>query len=213
VTLPKPTDDVAFRRVRAGQGRARRAILATLRDEPRDVAGLAAQLGLHPNAVRQQLAVLAEGGLVTAEVVREPGRIGRPRTIYRAAATAAANPFERLARLLVEVAKGRDPAVVGAEEGAALASAAGTGLDDTVAAVATETGFRPRAQRAGRTTWLELAACPFADLAGPVVCGLHRGIVAGAAGVRGGVVRDFHVVDPRTGPCIATIELLEKGTS
>src|SRR5450759_1037436 len=68
-------------RLLAGLTRSR--LLAVLRDSrgPMGIRELADAVGLHPNSVREQLARLAEAGLVATETASPSGR-GRPRLRY-----------------------------------------------------------------------------------------------------------------------------------
>jgi predicted ArsR family transcriptional regulator len=192
------------RRARAVGSDTRRAILASLAeaDDGLDVRRLADVTHLHPNAVRQHLAVLRDAGLVTETVDRGRGA-GRPPAIYRAVSVAAADPYQRLAALLVDVAAGRDISAVGADEGARLAAELGGDADvaAAVAHAATTHGFAVRVDHGDEAARVALAECPYAALAGPVVCALHRAVAEGAATAAGGRVAAFHVVDPRLAPC------------
>src|SRR5512135_2420040 len=125
MTHPRPIDDPIVRRAQARSGNTRRAVLDRLAVAPAGVAVLAAALAVHPNAVRQHLAVLHAAGLVIEEIDHGTARVGRPGTVYRAVADGAVtpNPFERLAALLVDVAAGGDPMEVGTAEGVARAVA------------------------------------------------------------------------------------------
>ena len=168
-----------------------------------DVRALAASCRLHPNGVRQHLAVLVDAGLVVEELDRTAGRVGRPRRLYRTATEATpVNPFERLAGLLADVAAGADPMERGRSEGAALASAfSGAEAAEVVAGIASRNGFAPTIDRAGNGTLVSLGDCPFAAIAGPIVSTLHHGIVDGAARAAGGTVTRFDVTDPAIRPC------------
>jgi predicted ArsR family transcriptional regulator len=206
VTLPRRATDVEARRARALGDPTRRAILEHLEATATDVRSLAARCGLHPNAVRQHLAVLTDAGLVTDDLDRAAGRVGRPRRLYRAAT--AVNPFEWLARLLVDVAVGAEPIERGRAEGAALAAdLAGTESDpaQVVARIAGSHGFATRIHRQSTGAVVALDGCPFAAVAGPIVCALHHGIVEGAAHTAGGAVTSFAVADPAIGPCEVTL--------
>ena len=205
MTLPKSIPDVELRRTRASGDATRRRLLDRLRAAASDVRTLAADSGLHPNAVRQHLAVLREAGLVVEEIERVPGRTGRPRTLYRAAdGVDAPNPFERLARLLVEVADGGDPVEIGRVEGrSAAASADALDAADGVASVAVTSGFGVAIDRT--RTRITLHGCPFAAVAGEVVCALHRGVVEGAAERSGGRLVDFEIHQPAVAPCTVTL--------
>jgi predicted ArsR family transcriptional regulator len=214
VTLPRPTGDHAARRARALVDGTRRRLLDELGAGPLDVRALATRAGLHENAVRQHLSVLRDAGLVVEDVERVAGRVGRPRSLYRSAGatTPAVNPFERLATLLAEVAAGRPAAEVGAEDGVALAMAhVGRDTADVVADIATGSGFAVRVDRRPDGTRVVLGGCPFAAIAGPVVCALHRGVAEGAARAAGGAVTRFDVADPAVRPCELTLAPFPEG--
>jgi predicted ArsR family transcriptional regulator len=209
MTRPKATRDLAARRARALADGTRRALLGHMRSTPLDVRALASRTGLHENAVRQHVAVLRDAGLVIETVERNSGRVGRPRMLYRSTGNESfdVNPFERLAPLLVEVAGGGDPIDVGVAEGITLAGAADTGDDaaDVVAHIGATHGFAVHVERQPAETRIELGACPFAAIAGPVVCALHRGIVEGAARATRSAVTRFDIADPALRPCELTL--------
>jgi predicted ArsR family transcriptional regulator len=148
---------------------------------------LARKAGLHPNTVRWHLRRLEEAGLVSSE--REQGRRGRPRLRFRARPVAdEAAEFRLLAGALTK-------ALSALPDGAGRAELAGFELgrslmrepadaDEAVTrvhALLERQGFQP--ERAG--TAIVMHRCPFLDLVlagrkdAAVVCGLHRGIVAG----------------------------------
>lgn len=188
------------------------AVLAA--PEPVPVAVLADHVGMHPNAVRPQLARLVAAGLLE-ELVDPVRRRGRPRHLYRPAPGAAASgsagtePYERLSRLLLEVlTDGRPPAEVGEAHGRALARQAGD--PDPLAALEHELaleGFGPRRVAGDEpdTAVLELGHCPFAGavrVAPEIVCAVHLGLCRGFAAERGGLdVRGLEVRDPAEGAC------------
>jgi predicted ArsR family transcriptional regulator len=178
-------------------------------DGPIGVRALADGLGLHENAVRHHLAHLRDAGLVVEEVERS-GSAGRPPLTYRPNADRQAdlwgwNPYETLARLLVEVAAGAPARQVGAAYGRRLADAAPEQSTlDVLAGVAHRHGFQPTVESAEAGTDLVLGRCPFAASvdADRLVCELHRGVAEGIAAARGGAtVADLHVAAPETGGC------------
>jgi hypothetical protein len=116
------------------------------------------------------------------------------------------NPFERLAGLLADVAAGADPMERGRSEGAALASGfGGAWPPEVVAGIASSNGFNPTVHRRGDGDVVSLGRCPFAAIAGPIVCTLHHGIVEGAARAAGGAVARFDIADPAVRPCEVTL--------
>jgi predicted ArsR family transcriptional regulator len=194
----------------------RDAVLAAIEHAaaPTGVADLAAQLGLHPNAIRKHLARLRHDGLVVEATQHRPGG-GRPRLVYRldpAAPRPGWNPYEVLAPLLVEVALGRSPRDVGADFGARLAdSAPDAGVVDVLVAIAHRHGFAPTVvdRTADREddadVVVELGRCPFAAAVSDdrLVCQIHLGIAEGIAARTGDgrAVARLEIAAPDLGRC------------
>jgi predicted ArsR family transcriptional regulator len=170
----------------------RRALLAELRRDgaPQDVRTLAAVVGLHPNSAREQLARLADAGLVRVATAAPAGR-GRPGLRYQAVPESTSDPFRLLASALAG-------ALTGIPEAAALTAAAGErwgreaaatlpGIepDDALDAVLTlmdEAGFAPDPVGAGQAE-VRLRDCPFLPIDPAhleIVCGVHLGFLRGA---------------------------------
>src|ERR1035437_5435657 len=105
-------------RLLAGLTRSR--LLAVLRDSRGSMGGreLADVVGLHPNSVREQLARLADAGLVVTEAAPSSGRgRARPRYMARPEADEQA-PYRALARVLTdELERMADPATRATEAG------------------------------------------------------------------------------------------------
>ena len=168
-------------------------------------AQLAKQLSLHVTTVRFHLDQLVAAGLLETSFHKHIGA-GRPRKVYARVAPAhpPATSQESLG-LLAELLTGAFTAQVDggvtltpeqagrrwAEEhvgldGAAPATTAGewiAKLGRTID-VLTSWGYEPElvADGAGRDARIELTSCPFRDLARAhteVVCGIHRGLIAG----------------------------------
>jgi predicted ArsR family transcriptional regulator len=179
--------------------RERAAVLDRLRQHDRlaTVGDLAAELGGHPNTVREHLDGLVEQGLVTRERGVARGR-GRPAWRYTPAvaepdprvrdyaglATALAGHLER-----VSADPGADALEVGRGWGrelatgspAAVGRAGRAGARHRVVDLLGELGFDPRADP--RVTTVALRRCPLLDAARrhpQVVCQVHLGIVRGA---------------------------------
>lgn len=185
---------------------------------PVRVAALAEHLGFNHNAVRQHLAKLTEAGLLTEERAF-PTTTGRPPLVYRLAPTAmgswgAPGPYELLALLLLEVAKGdRSPGQAGEEAGRALASVSPPGADplDILETEMARRGFEPRRESRGPVTELVLERCPFVAAASAdpdIVCEVHRGL---AAGILDGMQADQRVrrlvaYNPKRAGCRLQIE-------
>jgi predicted ArsR family transcriptional regulator len=179
---------------------------------PVDVAELTEHLGLHHNAIRQHLAKLVEAGLVSEATGPRAGR-GRPRLVYTVHPSAesrwgATGPYERLTLMLTEIIRSGDsPVDVGRRFGARTGLAASDDADPVAGLVdAMERhGFEPTATRRGDKVDIALGTCPFETtaLADPdTVCGLHLGLVLGAADALDGLVIDELVPrDPRRAAC------------
>jgi len=158
------------------------------------VAGLAARVGRHPNAVRQHLDVLQRAGIVVAAPSPPTGRRGRPSTRYDLAAphAVAAVGHRELVRLLLELVRraGTDHDEVeafGMEQGRGLVER--DAAPEALPAAFAGLGFAPEEvtpepeRRKGRMD-LRLRACPFKEAVlaegGQLICSLHRGLVRGA---------------------------------
>lgn len=197
----------------------RAEILRLLRETPAglDADHLARRLELHPNTVRWHLGHLADAGLVTAERMhrRTPGR---PRLVYRVATgTGETSGFRFLSAVLAS-------ALHTAPDGAASAEAAGVAWGahlveppppfaqlprevaiDRLVGLLRDHGFSPSHE--GAT--IEMRHCPFHELVdayGDVVCGLHLGLLRGAAGALGpGVSIEALVPFASPGACLVRL--------
>jgi predicted ArsR family transcriptional regulator len=153
---------------------------------PVRVAALAEYLGFNHNAVRQHLAKLTEAGLLTEERA-SPTTTGRPPLQYRVAPTAmgswgAPGPYELLALLLLEVAKGAT-------------CPAGADPVDTLETEMARRGFEPTRETRGEVTEIVLQRCPFVAAAAAepeIVCAVHRGF---ATGILDGLGADVEIVN------------------
>jgi predicted ArsR family transcriptional regulator len=154
-------------------------------------ADLAAATGLHANTVRVHLDQLVAAGLVTTSQLHGRGR-ARPPTWYRAAtARSEAADYRLLSAMLASALQsdrtGPSPAAeaAGRRWGRELLAAAPTAADDPdpagpITALFERLGFAPRDE----DDHLALVACPYRELAREhpdVICGLHLGILRGAA--------------------------------
>ena len=176
-------------------GPSRRRLLDVLQasDEPLDVLRLATDVGLHVTTARFHLDVLERAGLISRTADRA-GRPGRPRQLYTAALSAEATDGHRqLAVLLAAVLAGDpDGGPCRAEQaGRVWADAqlpADEGLSEDqagrrVVALFDRVGFAPRPVNNALQSSLEMAACPFRDVARAhpeVVCAIHLGLLRGA---------------------------------
>jgi len=154
---------------------------------------LAEAVGLHHNAVRQHLELLARAGVVVSERHAVPGRRGRPSIRYRLVSKdgLAQAGHRELVRLLLGLvrragATEREVEEFGREEGRLLAHR-GAGRQALAEAFA-RLGFAPeevtdRAARRRGEMEVRLRRCPFADAVlapdGHLVCALHRGVTLG----------------------------------
>lgn len=159
------------------------------------VADLADRVGLHHNAVRQHLRVLAQAGVIASAPSAPTGRRGRPSARYVLAAPhgVAAVGHRELVRLLLEIVRrtGVDPREIeafGREQGHdSLDVDPAEGIEGLRATLA-GLGFAPDevsgvAQRRAGELDLRLRSCPFKDAVlakgGELICALHRGLVDG----------------------------------
>lgn len=186
----------------------RRAIVEALRDESvladpaaqgLTAAQLAEHLGLHVTTVRFHLDQLEKAGLVVSHFTTVFG-VGRPRKVYAAAARSSppadnASHLQLLAGLLTEsFGSGATPAEAGEEwvrahlqlpdDGPATTPGAWLTKVGRLVDVLHDWGYEPELSTAdgGRSCRVELAHCPFMDLAranSAVVCGIHEGLLRG----------------------------------
>lgn len=190
--MSRPTDETRHAALAVASRRRLLAVLQSV-DEPLDVDALAAEVGLHVTTTRFHLDVLERAGLAQRAPERA-GRPGRPRQLYSAAS--AAEPTEGH-RQLADVLAGTlatDP-----EAGPRWAEEAGRRWADAQVAASPSVswdqgtrqvselfarlGFAPRLVDGAAQRHLELAACPFRDLARAhpqVVCAVHLGLLRGA---------------------------------
>jgi predicted ArsR family transcriptional regulator len=169
-------------------------------ERPIAVAELAEAVGLHPNAVRQHLAVLRDAGLIDEH--RERRGRGRPRLVYQGPATAEVEPYAELATMLAEVTAGQGTALtVGRRHGASRAAGSARGPEpaagdpvsraaDAFVAEARRLGFDPMiAEADADAVHVRLRTCPFAAAVAvdpDTVCGLHLGMARGIVERMGG---------------------------
>lgn len=200
---------------------------------PRTTAEIAETLGLHPNTVRPHLERMRDVGLVEVQVSAR-GEVGRPQHRYSIAADAPSLGLEPptmplLARLVLAMARrvgasAADAEAVGVDEGRRRAVPyrdAPSSLEALVSDL-DRLGFDPVVTDAGGppgdltgpavddsvTAVVAFANCPFADIAAEqpeLVCGLHRGLVAGFVEHMGDAeVAEFCTLAHRT-PCRVSV--------
>jgi predicted ArsR family transcriptional regulator len=213
----------------------RYAIYLELARSPRPLAtaDIADSLQLHANTVRPHLERMREAGLLAVEVGGR-GDVGRPQHRYSVAADAPSLGLEPssipvLARMVLSMAKRLQASVadadaVGADEGRDRARPYANAPSTLEALVSDldRLGFDPFVTDAptrpsgvvgdelndDAEAVVAFAHCPFAELAQEhpeLVCGLHRGLVAGFVAQMGDAeTRDFCTLTSRT-PCQVTV--------
>ena len=194
---------------------------------PLATADIADSLALHANTVRPHLEKMRDAGLIDVEVGGR-GDVGRPQHRYSIASGAPSLGLEPptmpvLARMVLAMAKRlqaspEDATAVGEDEGARRARPY-VNAPSTLEALVSDLdrlGFDPVVTDAETADEAEadggaivaFANCPFADLAEEhpeLVCGLHRGLVAGFVAQMGDAeTRDFCTLTSRT-PCRVTV--------
>ncbi len=198
---------------------SRRRIAEALSGAPHGLTPfeVAEEVGLHHNAVRRHLDVLARAGVVRSEREAAAGRPGRPSRRYRLVATEglAEAGHRELVRLLVELirrtgASEQDVEAFGRDEGRLLGH--GRPADAGLAAILAGLGFAPddvtedAARKRGELD-LRLRRCPFAEAVlaegGHLVCALHRGLTLGLldAAEPDAYLAAFDVRDPIAAGC------------
>lgn len=193
-----PTD-ATTNKTGTGPPARRDVILVLLRAsaEPRSIASVADELGVHPNTVRFHIDALARAGRVEQVLGDSAGR-GRPPLLFRASRrmdpTGPTN-YRLLAGILTGYVAGHpDAAAVAAQLGrstspALMSSSAPHRVPSKTRAVTdlvellAELGFEPEPADGPRTREIRLRHCPFQDLAeqhGEVICSVHMGLMQGA---------------------------------
>jgi predicted ArsR family transcriptional regulator len=181
----------------AGTPARRDVILQVLRAsiEPRSIASVADEIGVHPNTVRFHLDSLARAGRVEQVLGDSAGR-GRPPMLFRASRRmdpAGPTNYRLLAGILTDyVARSPDAASIGAQLGRATSPAligssrrapSKTRAVTELVQVLDDLGFEPEPAAGPRTREIRLRHCPFQDLAeehGEVICAVHLGLMQGA---------------------------------
>lgn len=199
---------------------------------PLATSDIAESLGLHANTVRPHLERMRDVGLLDVQVGGR-GDVGRPQHRYSVAADAPSLGLEPptmpvLAAMVLSLAtrlqaSPDDAIAVGTDEGrrraTPYASAPSTlealvsdldklGFDPVVTDAVAEAGDDREELSDDASAVVAFANCPFADLAREhpeLVCGLHKGLVAGfVAGMGDAETRDFCTLTSRT-PCRVTV--------
>jgi predicted ArsR family transcriptional regulator len=191
--------DVSTDQPSMGPPGRRDVILRLLRAsaEPRSIASVADEIGVHPNTVRFHIDALLRAGRVDQVLGDSPGR-GRPPILFRASRrmdpTGPTN-YRLLASILTGYVAGRpDAAGIAAQLGrsaspALMPSSAPRRAPTKTRAVAelvgllADLGFEPEPADGPRTREIRLRHCPFQNLAeqhGEVICSVHLGLMQGA---------------------------------
>ena len=190
--------------------------------QPLSTADISETLDLHPNTVRPHLERMREAGLLEVEVGGR-GDVGRPQHRYSIAANAPSLGLEpptmpMLARMVLAMASrlgaaADDAEAVGRAEGATRAQPYRRAPSTLEALVSDHDrlGFDPLVTDTPDdpdAAVVVFAHCPFAELAEQhpeLVCGLHRGLVAGFVAEMGDAeVDEFCTLTNRT-PCRVTV--------
>ncbi|HUG32817.1 MAG TPA: helix-turn-helix domain-containing protein [Acidimicrobiia bacterium] len=167
---------------------------------PQDVGTLAAEVGLHPNTVRDHLELMHRAGLV-ARTTENRDKPGRPKVLFEAAARGTRSPGSEGYRFLAEVLAGYmhahldNPAAAAEEAGRAWGRYmvekpepfdvpdASEVLEQIVTALA-EMGFAPEEEGRDDRFVIRLHDCPFREVARSrtdIVCSVHLGMLRGMA--------------------------------
>ena len=187
---------------------------------PLTTSEIADTIGLHPNTIRPHLERMRDAGLVDVQAGARGG-IGRPQHRYSLAADAPSVGLEPpvmpvLARMVLAMAERLgatpdDAVAIGRDEGIRRAApyAAAPSTLEAVVSDLDRLGFDPIvADGADDTAVVAFANCPFGALAEQhpdLVCGLHRGLIAGfVAGMGDAELVEFCPLAHRT-PCRATL--------
>jgi predicted ArsR family transcriptional regulator len=225
-----PTDAATHQQAPPGRPGRRDVILQLLRAaaEPRSIASVADELGVHPNTVRFHLDALLRAGRVEQVLGDSAGR-GRPPILFRASRRmdpAGPTNYRLLASILTDyVAREPDAAEIAAQMGRStsrglVASSPHPRTPSKTSAVTDlvelldQLGFEPEPVDGRRTREIRLRHCPFQNLAeqhGDVICSVHLGLMQGAlTAMRAPVTVDQ--LDPFVEPDLCVAHLAPKPT-
>lgn len=173
----------------------REAVLAALRDTGRAASAdeIAASLQLHPNTARFHLQRLVRDGL--AEQSAEQRRTaGRPKVLFRARADGGGRSYLVLAHMLAQTVIATGDAVQAERIGRAwggqllvnsgpvVAPAQPAEVAARLEAVLDSVGFAPQITVSGTGVEVNLAHCPFLEVAREhpqLICGMHQALIQG----------------------------------
>lgn len=196
--------------------------------EPRSIASVADELGVHPNTVRFHIDALLRAGRVEQVLGDSAGR-GRPPILFRGSRRmdpAGPTNYRLLAGILTDyVARSPDAAEIAAQLGRSTsrglvessphprAPSKTSAVTDLVELLG-QLGFEPEPVDGRRTREIRLRHCPFQNLAeqhGEVICSLHLGLMQGAlTAMRAPVTVDR--LDPFVEPDLCVAHLASKPT-
>jgi predicted ArsR family transcriptional regulator len=221
---------------------AQATILDALIDQPEPctVAALSAQIGQHPNTIREHLDRLANGGLVVRTQAVAQGR-GRPAWLYSAERAVGSDHEAREYAVLASVLAAQigrisaQPEVDAIEAGrmwgremvrgsklgpgelcGEVVSRSAVATRRTVVTLLDELGFAPSAD--ARVSVVRLHRCPLLEAAHrnpEVVCSVHLGLVRGALdelGAEPGRTEDI-ALRPFSEPGACRLDMLPRGPS
>ncbi|MGV9803129.1 helix-turn-helix transcriptional regulator [Mycobacterium sp. NPDC003449] len=207
----------------------REAILGLLRAsaEPRSIASVADELGVHPNTVRFHLEPLLRAGRIE-QVPGDSAGPGRPPILFRASRRmdpGGPTNYQLLADILTGYVA-REPEAAGiattlgrSTSQALVPSSPSQGAPTRTRTVTrlvellTELGFEPEPVDGRRARNIRLRHCPFQSLAeqyGEVICSVHLGLMQGAlTAMRAPVTVDG--LDPFVEPDLCVAHLAPAG--
>ena len=184
-------------------------VLDLLRYQPRTVEELAAAVGLTPNGIRAQLAVLQRDGLVARHGVRHGAKPGKPPQLYgitaHAEAQFSAAYVPALAGLVAALGERLTPAELRSTFSAAGRRIAGVlsgsdrlGPAEMARGLLESLGAAATVRRDGTQTLVEGVACPLAEAVRhcPESCEMVRAMLAAKTGARV-TTRCEHGASPR----------------
>lgn len=197
--------------------------------EPRSIASMADELGVHPNTVRFHLDALLRAGRVE-QVDSETVGPGRPPSLFQARRgmdPVGPTNYRLLARILASHFSATTPdpttaaADLGREWGTSLIqhssarAATKTQSVTELTYVLADLGFKPEPPNGRRAKEIRLRHCPFYEVVqtqGDMICALHLGLMQGALSSTRGPVT-VNRLDPLVEPdlCVAHLHSISSG--
>lgn len=201
---------------------SRRRLLDVLQSagDPMDVTALAAAVKLHVTTARVHLRVLEQADLVH-RASDHRGRMGRPRQLYVASAAPRATAGHRQLATVLAGALSADPDVAlthadragrqwAYDEALTSEHLSWAEANDALTEVFQRLGFAPRMVESDGGWLLEMAGCPFRELAlayPQVVCAVHRGLLHGLLERLGSPVAEQAELLPFVEPELCIVDL------